>query len=79
MTSQLQFQELWNLKYNELFRELSVFVKEWEKTKKCKCKNPECNHYQKEKWKRYGTRIDELFDSSLKMNAVSFICAFKEN
>lgn len=79
MTSQIHFQTLWNLKYNELFRDLTVFITEWKRTKKCKCENPECKHYQREKWNRFGIRIDGLFNSSLKMNALSFIKTFKEN
>jgi len=79
MTSQIHFQALWNLKYDQLFRDLNNFIKRWKKIKKCNCKYPECKHYQKEKWDRYGKRIDGLFNSSLKMNAISFIKTFKEN
>lgn len=80
MTSSIHLQALWNLGYNNLFEDLDKFIDEWKnKLKKCRCENPECKHYQKEKWKRYGTRIDGLFNSSLKMNALSFIKIFKEN
>lgn len=79
MTSQIHFQALWNLKYNELFRDLFLFIEEWKKAKKCKCQNPECKHYQKEMWKKYGARIDELFNSSLKVNVLQFVKTFKEN
>ena len=74
MTSLIHLQSLWNLEYNNLFENLDKFIEEWEnKLKKCKCENPECRHYQKEKNKRYGKKINNLFNSSLLMNAMSFM------
>lgn len=74
MTSQIHLQALWNLEYNNLFKDLDKFIVEWEtKLKKCKCENPECRHYQEEKNKRHGEKINNLFNSSLLMNAMSFM------
>jgi len=74
MSSRQQFQKLWNEEYKILFDSLERFIFDWErKIKKCNCQNPECKHYQKEKRERYGVKIDLLFESSLKMNARSFV------
>jgi len=69
-----QARTLWKMEYYNFFEELEKFILEWEiKLKKCKCENPECKHYQEEKLKRYGKTINILFNSSLLMNAKSFI------
>ena len=74
MTSLIHLQSLWNLEYNNLFENLDKFIEECEnKLKKFKCENPEFRHYQKEKNKRYGKKINNLFNSSLLMNAMSFM------
>ena len=72
MTSQIHLQALWNLKYDNFFEELEKFIEEWKMKKECKCENPECKHYQKEKWNKFGSTINNLFNSSFLMNAVSF-------
>lgn len=73
MSSLLRLQTLWNLEYKKLFEDLDNFIDEWEKyLKKCRCDNPECRHYQREKRKRFGKKIDRLFYGSLLMNACSF-------
>ena len=80
MTSLIQLQAIWNLEYNKLFKDLGFFIKKWRtETKKCGCDAPECKHYQKEKQKEYGSRINALFNSSLTMNALSFVKTIREN
>jgi len=69
-----QLRLLWKIEYYNFFDELEKFILEWEnKLKKCKCDNPECKHYQIEKTNRFGNRINTLFNTSLLMNAKSFI------
>ena len=69
-----KLQLLWKNGYHNFFDDLERFISEWEnKLKKCDCDNPECRHYQKEKIRRYGDKIDVLFNSSLLMNGKSFI------
>ena len=74
MISQTQLQSKWDYEYNILFEELERFILKWERNlKKCKCDNPECKHYQKEKNIKFGERLKKLFEISIIMNAVSFI------
>ena len=74
MIPQIQLHALWNFEYDRLFEDLDKFVIEWKtQLKPCKCKNPECKHYQKEKWERFGYRINRLFRGSLSMNASTFV------
>lgn len=72
MTSQIHLQALWNIKYNNFFEELERFIEEWKIKKECKCENLECKHYQREKWNRFGSTINTLFNNSFLMSAVSF-------
>ena len=74
MTPKDRFKVLWKIEYHNFFDDLEKFILEWEtKLKECKCENPECKHYQREKIKRFGNRTDNLFNSSLLMNGKSFI------
>ncbi len=73
MTSKIHLQAIWNIRYNKLFKDLDEFRREWDDSlKKCKCKNPECKHYQDIKWRRFGVDMQEIFLQSIIMNACSF-------
>lgn len=73
MTSQIYLQAIWNIECAETLKSLDNFIKEWDLTlKKCNCDEPNCKHYEKEKEKRFGKKIEKLFNRSLLMNAISF-------
>ena len=79
MTSLIHLEAIWRYRYNKLFGELDKFIVEWDsRIKKCKCKYPECKHYQKEKWKRFGNEMEILFKQSLIMNGVSFVSSLRQ-
>ncbi len=73
MTSQIHIQTLWNLEADKYFKDLDEFIVEWKTTlKKCKCDNPECQHYNKKRWERFGKIENKLFNLSLSMNTLKF-------
>jgi len=59
---------------DDFFEDLAVFIKEWMKNKRCKCDNPECNHYQRRYNKsEFRRRTDDLFNKYFTKSAKSFI------
>jgi hypothetical protein len=78
MTSQIHLQAVWNLEANKYFEDLDKFIIEWnEKLKICRCDDPECKHYNKERWERFGKIENKIFNLSLAMNTLSFIAIQK--
>lgn len=74
MTSKIHLQALWNIHYDKLFEDLDKLRNDWDSSlKTCKCKNPECKHYQKIKWEKLGSKMTDIFSQSVRMNALSFM------
>jgi hypothetical protein len=59
--------------YDQHFKDLDGFIKEWDKNKKCKCENPECKHYNSA-YQKTDLFLDgiELFNRALLSNAKTF-------
>lgn len=56
----------WKLDYKKLHDEIDLFMKHFDIIKKCKCPIEDCKHFEKERDKIFGERIDDIFNSSLK-------------
>jgi hypothetical protein len=62
----------WKLEFERLQAEISLCMKRFNQTKQCKCTIEECKHFEKERDRIFGKRIDDLFNLCLKNSFQTF-------
>ena len=55
----------WKSDFESLLGEINLCMERFSKTKRCKCPIEECRHFEKERDRIFGKRIDCLFNLCL--------------
>ena len=62
----------WKLDYERLHEEIDLFMRHFDSIKKCHCPIDDCKHFEKERDRIFGKRIDDIFNSILKNGFQTF-------
>ncbi len=68
----------WKSDFENLLDEINLCMLRFEKIKKCNCMIAECKHFEKERDRIFGNRINDLFNISLK-NSVQTLTEIKDS
>lgn len=62
----------WKSDYEKLHEEIDLFMRHFKIIKKCDCPIEDCKHFERERDRIFGKRIDDIFNSSLKNSFQTF-------
>jgi hypothetical protein len=62
----------WKSDYKKLHEEIDLFMAHFSTIKKCKCEIEDCKHFERQRDKIFGKKIDDVFNSSLKDSFQAF-------
>lgn len=56
----------WKSEFEKLLAEINHRMMYYDRTKKCECVIEDCKHFEKERDRLFGSRINDLFTRSIK-------------
>jgi len=80
MTSEIHLKSLWNIKQEELDKDMIQFIIKWNEEHKCLCcknwkkgqEEIECEHLEKEIEKIFGKKVNNQYKNLVLIKSISF-------